>query len=162
MMKKELFGPTNPIGKWVRIGDRRFRVIGILASEGRSIGLDVQDLVITPVASAQAIFNTPSLFRIMVEAKTRDVVPYVIKQVTSILKRRHQGEEGRGGDGGRHVSGDGHGRRPDADRERGSSGPRVGADQALHGRGRHGQHGPRLHEPIGQRRARDRWRRRSL
>lgn len=92
-IKKELFGPTNPIGKWVRIGDRRFRVIGILASEGRSIGLDVQDLVITPVASAQAIFNTPSLFRIMVEAKTRDVVPYVIEQVTSILKRRHQGEE---------------------------------------------------------------------
>jgi putative ABC transport system permease protein len=92
-IKKELFGPVNPIGKWVRIGDRRFRVIGILASEGRSIGLDVQDLVITPVASAQAIFNTPSLFRIMVEAKTRDVVPYVIKQVTDTIKQRHQGEE---------------------------------------------------------------------
>ena len=92
-IKKQIFGAQNPIGKWLRIGDRRFRVIGILASEGRSIGIDVQDLVITPVASAQAIFNTPSLFRIFIEAKTRSVVPYVIDQVTSIIKKRHQGEE---------------------------------------------------------------------
>ena len=92
-IKKEIFGAVNPIGKWVRIADRRFRVIGILASEGRSIGLDVQDLVITPVASAQSIFNVPSLFRILVEAKSRDVVPYVIKQVTAVIKQRHQGEE---------------------------------------------------------------------
>ena len=92
-VKRELFGAANPVGQWLRIGDRRFRVIGILASEGRSIGLDVQDLVITPVASAQSIFNTPSLFRILVEAKTRDVIPYVINRVTETIKDRHQGEE---------------------------------------------------------------------
>ncbi|WP_455197270.1 ABC transporter permease [Kaarinaea lacus] len=92
-IKRELFGTTSPVGQWLRIGDRRFRVIGILASEGRSIGLDVQDLVITPVASAQAIFNAPSLFRILVEAKSRDVIPFVIKQITNIIKERHQGEE---------------------------------------------------------------------
>ena len=92
-IKRELFGTTNPVGQWLRIGDRRFRVIGILESEGRSIGMDVQDLVITPVASAQSIFNTPSLFRILIQAKTRDVVPYIIDKVTEIIKRRHQGEE---------------------------------------------------------------------
>ena len=92
-IKKELFGGQNPIGKWLRIGDRRFRVIGILASEGRSIGLDVQDLVITPVASAQAIFNRASLFRILVEAKSRSVIPYVIDKTIATIKERHQGEE---------------------------------------------------------------------
>jgi putative ABC transport system permease protein len=92
-IKRELFGTTNPVGQWLRIGDRRFRVVGILASEGRSIGMDVQDLVITPVAAAQSIFNTPSLFRILVEAKTRDMIPFVIREITDILKRRHQGEE---------------------------------------------------------------------
>jgi len=92
-IKKELFGGQNPVGKWLRIGDRRFRVIGILASEGRSIGLDVQDLVITPVASAQAIFNRASLFRILVEAKSRSVIPYVIDKTIATIKERHQGEE---------------------------------------------------------------------
>lgn len=92
-IKKEIFGPENPVGKWLRIGDRRFRVIGVLASEGRSIGLDVQDLVITPVASAQAIFNSASLFRILIEARSRSAIPYVIDQTIETIKKRHQGEE---------------------------------------------------------------------
>lgn len=92
-VKKELFGPANPIGQWLRIGDRRFRVLGILASEGRSIGLDVQDLVIVPVASAQSLFNKSALFRILVEADTRDEIPYVNNRIVEIVKSRHQGEE---------------------------------------------------------------------
>lgn len=92
-IKKELFGATNPLGQWLRIGDRRFRVLGILASEGRSIGLDVQDLVIVPVASAQSLFNKVSLFRILVQADTRNEIPYISKRIVDIIKNRHQGEE---------------------------------------------------------------------
>jgi putative ABC transport system permease protein len=89
---KELFGTETALGKWIRIGDRRFRVIGILASEGRSIGVDVQDLIIVPVASAQALFNSPSLFRIMVEAKSREAIPKVDKHILDTIQARHQGE----------------------------------------------------------------------
>lgn len=90
---KELFGSETALGKWVRIGDRRFRVIGVLASEGRSIGIDVQDLIIVPVASAQSLFNSPSLFRILVEAKNRDVIPRAKKHILDTIQERHQGEE---------------------------------------------------------------------
>lgn len=91
-VKRELFGPENALGEWIRIGDRRFRVIGVLASEGRSIGLDVQELAIIPAASAQALFNTPSVFRILVEAKTRESIPAVIQHVEQTIAERHQGE----------------------------------------------------------------------
>ena len=77
----ELFGSQSPLGQWLHLGDRRFRVIGVLATEGRSIGVDVQDIVIIPVASAQQLFNTPSLFRILVEAKT--ALP--LNQLNSLL-----------------------------------------------------------------------------
>ena len=92
-VKRELLGPENALGEWVRIGDRRFRVIGILASEGRSIGLDVQELAIIPAASAQMLFNTPSLFRILIEAKSRESVPAVISHVEQTIAERHQGEK---------------------------------------------------------------------
>lgn len=92
-LRKELFGSESALGEWLRIGDRRFRVIGILASEGRSIGLDVEDLVVIPVASAQALFNTPSLFRILVEARHRDSIPRASQDILSIIAERHQGEE---------------------------------------------------------------------
>lgn len=92
-VKRELFGPQNALGQWLRIGDRRFRVIGVLASEGRSIGLDVQELTIIPAASAQMLFNTPSLFRILVEARSRQSIPAVIHFAEQTIAKRHQGEK---------------------------------------------------------------------
>ncbi|HEC20037.1 MAG TPA: ABC transporter permease, partial [Gammaproteobacteria bacterium] len=92
-VKEELFGSRRAIGEWVRIGDRRFRVIGVMASEGRSIGVDVQDVVIIPVASAQQLFNTQSLFRILVEARRREAIPRVIEHLKQTIRKRHQGEE---------------------------------------------------------------------
>lgn len=92
-VRQELFGAEQAIGQWVRLGERRFRVIGVLGSEGRSIGVDVQDLVVIPVASAQQLFNKASLFRILIEAKHRESIPRVKDMVVETLKERHQGEQ---------------------------------------------------------------------
>jgi putative ABC transport system permease protein len=92
-VKQELFGVKPALGEWLRIGEYRFRVIGVLASEGRSIGVDVQDLVVIPLASAQAVFNTPSLFRILVEASSREAIPRAKQFVRDTITARHQGEE---------------------------------------------------------------------
>ena len=92
-VRRELFGASPALGEWVRIGERRFRVVGVLASEGRSIGVDVEDVVVVPVASAQALFNTPSLIRVLVEAQSREAIPRAREAVVSILRERHQGEE---------------------------------------------------------------------
>jgi putative ABC transport system permease protein len=92
-IRQELFGHEPAIGKWLRLGDRRFRVIGILGSSGRSLGVDLQELVVIPVASAQALFNSPGLFRILVEARSRDSVPRLQDQIRETIARRHQGEE---------------------------------------------------------------------
>jgi len=92
-VRNELFGSQRALGAWLRIGDRRFRVIGVLATEGRSIGVDVQETVIVPVVAAQMLFNTPSMFRVLVEARSRELIPRARADVASILKARHQGEE---------------------------------------------------------------------
>jgi len=92
-LKKELFGNDSPLGEWARIGDRRFRVIGVLAQKGQSLGLDMGDVVVIPVASAQALFNTSALFRIMVQANSRDVIPKAKKAILSMIRERHEGED---------------------------------------------------------------------
>jgi putative ABC transport system permease protein len=89
---RELFGNRRALGELVTLGDRRFRVIGVLGSEGRSIGVDVEELVVIPVASAQMLFNTNSLFRVLVEARGRDVIPRVKAHIESTIRDRHQGE----------------------------------------------------------------------
>jgi putative ABC transport system permease protein len=92
-VRRELFGAESPIGKWVRVGDWRFRVVGVLASEGRSIGIDLEELVVVPVAAAQALFDTPSLFRILVEARGRAAIEPAADDVRRIVAERHEGEE---------------------------------------------------------------------
>ena len=77
----------------MRIGDRRFRVVGTLASEGRSIGVDTQDVVIVPVAAAQALFDSYSLFRVMVEARSEEAIPRARKDILRIVRERHEGED---------------------------------------------------------------------
>jgi putative ABC transport system permease protein len=91
-VRQELFGAQPAIGQWVRIGDRRFRVSGILASQGQSLGFDTDELVIIPVASAQMLFNTPSLFRILVEARSREGLEPGRSDIETLLQLRHEGE----------------------------------------------------------------------
>lgn len=91
-VRNELFGAQSALGEWVRIGDRRFRVIGVLGGQGRSIGMDIDDVVMIPVASAQALFNSSSLFRIFVETRSREELDVAKDAIVSTLAARHQGE----------------------------------------------------------------------
>ncbi len=92
-VQAELFSQHSAVGESVRIGDRRFRVIGVLADEGRAVGLDLQEIVVIPVSSAQQLFNTESLFRILIQATDREALPRVREAVRDLLTERHQGEE---------------------------------------------------------------------
>jgi putative ABC transport system permease protein len=92
-MKRELFGNEQAVGQWVRLGDRRFRVIGVMSSQGESMGMRTDELVIIPVASSHQLFNNSGLFRILIEAKNRDAIVQVTKDAESILAERHGGEQ---------------------------------------------------------------------
>jgi len=90
---RELFGQQNALGEMVKLGGFRCRVIGILGSEGRSLGLDTEELVIVPVAFAQMLLNTEGLFRILVEAKDLGGLGRVKKHIADTIAKRHYGEE---------------------------------------------------------------------
>lgn len=92
-LRQELFGSNTVLGEWLRIGDRRFRVIGVLAKSGVSIGVDFDDMVIIPVASAQTLFDSPSLFRIINEARTPSAMEAAADDIRRIIKDRHEGED---------------------------------------------------------------------
>ena len=92
-LKRELFGQKSALGTWIRIGDRRFRVTGIMAKRGQSMGLDMGDVAVIPVASALNLFNTSSLFRILVEAGSREAIPKAEEAIRRIIRDRHEGED---------------------------------------------------------------------
>lgn len=90
---KELFNQQRVLGSWVRIGKYRYRVIGILGSKAQSIGLDMSNTVLIPVANAQSMFNAPSLFRIMLKLNNPEAASRVEEDVIRIIKKRHDDTE---------------------------------------------------------------------
>lgn len=90
---EQLFPHNQAVGQWLRINDRRFRVIGVLAKEGQSIGVGFDELVMVPVASAMALFDSHSLFRILIEAFSQDAMYKAMDDIKRIIKLRHEGEE---------------------------------------------------------------------
>ena len=92
-VRSEVFGSTPALGQFVRIGDRRFRVIGVLGSSGMGLGMNTDELAFVPVATALQMYNTNTLFRVIVEARNREAIPIAKEQVRETIKARHGGEE---------------------------------------------------------------------
>jgi putative ABC transport system permease protein len=90
---RELFRGEPPVGRWLRVGDRRCRVAGLLAKQGISVMVDVDTVVMIPVAMAQSLFNSAGLFRVLIQARSRDVMPAARRFVLDTFRERHHGEE---------------------------------------------------------------------
>jgi putative ABC transport system permease protein len=90
---RALFAEENPLGRMVRISGWRLRVVGVLSEGGHGMGMTTDELAILPAATAQAMLDTNTLFRILVEAGSREQIPEVKAGVLKSITQRHDGEE---------------------------------------------------------------------
>ena len=91
-LAQELFPGTDPVGQVVRVGDWRMRVIGVLEPRGQQLGLDMDDVVIVPVATAMKMLNRSGLFRLLIQVKSHADIERAKQAVVRLLSERH-GEE---------------------------------------------------------------------
>jgi len=92
-IRDELFGATSPLGEFLRLGDERFRVIGVMVPRGLSMGADLDEMVHVPVSRAMQMFNRTSLFRVLVEISSHEEIPRAKLAVIRLMAERHGGEE---------------------------------------------------------------------
>ncbi len=92
-MRDELFGRASPLGQRIRIGNDRFRVIGVMQSKGQMLGFDLDDTVYIPSEHAMAMFDRQSLMEIDVlynSEASADLVEHAIRRQ---LTARHGSED---------------------------------------------------------------------
>lgn len=92
-VQSELFRGRSALGQMLRIGDERFRVIGVNAQRGSSLGTDLDDVVLVPVERHLRMFNLTSLFRLLVEVGAHDDLPVARAAAIALLRQRHGDEE---------------------------------------------------------------------
>jgi putative ABC transport system permease protein len=93
VVAEELFRGRDPLGEWIRIGDARCRIIGVLSQTGVTGAFNTDEVVVLPIANVQQMFNAPGVFRIFVEAVSSERIREARQDIIDTIKARHQGEE---------------------------------------------------------------------
>jgi putative ABC transport system permease protein len=88
-----LFGERDPVGSQVTIAGVRFRVIGVFAPLGQSLGVDRDQEVHIPITTAQRVFETDRVDAMAVKAPDRATLDSLGTKVVALLEKRHPDSE---------------------------------------------------------------------
>ena len=93
----QLFGPFSPVGQTVRINNRAFTVIGVLAEQGGTAQGLLDDVMMMPITTVRFRLQANvtaqgelSVQTINVEASSDERMQEAEAQITAILRERHQ------------------------------------------------------------------------
>jgi putative ABC transport system permease protein len=89
----ELFGQANAVGEPIRVGGWRMRVVGVLAGQGTQMGLNMDEVVLVPVATGLRMANRTSLSRAMLEVHSLADMEAVKSRVIDVVIERHDEED---------------------------------------------------------------------
>ncbi|MDG6100613.1 ABC transporter permease [Dactylosporangium aurantiacum] len=90
---KTLFGDRDAVGQQITIAGVRFRVIGVFAQLGQSLGVDRDNEVHVPITTAQRLLGTNRVDGIAIKAPNRAEIDQLSGRIIAELARRHPGTE---------------------------------------------------------------------
>lgn len=89
-VKEELFGDSDAVGKFVKIRDKKFRVVGVFAPKGQSLLINFDELAIVPYTTAQLYLLGISHFHeIIVKVNSADNVAQSVLDIEETLRDSH-------------------------------------------------------------------------
>ncbi len=93
---RALFSNQDPIGKKIRIRNLSFRVIGVMAEKGSSLGINQDEVVFVPITvmadqltGQDNSHTSPTLQAIAVSAQSPESMSAAQYQITNLLRLRH-------------------------------------------------------------------------
>jgi putative ABC transport system permease protein len=94
---KDLFGDVEPVGKNIKINDKRFTVIGVMAPRGGGFfGISFDEIIAVPITTFQSRLFTQrtasgedAVQSIAVMVSSSEVMDTVKADIESVLRKRH-------------------------------------------------------------------------
>ncbi len=81
------FKNQNPIGQKVFVGNEKYTIVGVAEKSGVSLGVDHDNVVYIPLEAVHAQFGVDRLTEIVVDANSRELLPFVKKQINTVLSK---------------------------------------------------------------------------
>lgn len=92
-VKEKLFGGTSPVGETLRVGGKRFTILGVMEKKGEMMGDNLDDMVIVPITAAQDILDTDKLNGIIVWTHRTEDLTLARDRIRELLSGRHMRED---------------------------------------------------------------------
>ena len=90
---RELFRSENPLGKFIRIGGQRYRVIGVMQPKGSTLGFDLDDMAYIPADRALTLFNREGLMEVDVVFSEGTTSSQMLERIKAVMMKRHGQED---------------------------------------------------------------------
>jgi putative ABC transport system permease protein len=90
---RELFRSENPLGKFIRIGGQRYRVIGVMQPKGSTLGFDLDDMAYIPADRALTLFNREGLMEVDVVFSEGTTSSQMLERIKTVMIKRHGQED---------------------------------------------------------------------
>ena len=90
---RTLFGDRDPVGQQMTVAGVRFRVVGVFAPIGQSLGVDRDDEVHIPITAAHRLLDTTRVDALAVKAPDRAHLEELGRRIVAELSHRHPGTE---------------------------------------------------------------------
>lgn len=88
-LSRELFGEWDPVGQWVRLDGRRYRVVGRFISQSSNLGMDLAETALIPVERSLTQFNTEGLFRLVIQPLAGQGLDALTARLERLMQARH-------------------------------------------------------------------------
>jgi len=86
-IKEAFFGDENPIGKYIKIDNLKFRVIGVLEKQGKFLGLfSVDKQAVLPLGAFKRIFSKRGWMRLSVKVP-EDKISEGIDEISGVMRQ---------------------------------------------------------------------------
>ncbi len=90
-VRTELFGEEPAIGKYIRIGDKAFRVGGVLPKKGASTFFNIDKVIVIPYTTAQEYLLGINYYNeVMIRVNSPQVVERSVEDITATLRELHR------------------------------------------------------------------------
>jgi len=89
-VERELFGASEAVGEFIKIKDRKFRVVGVLDPKGQAAFFNFDELVIVPYTTAQLyLLGIDYFHEIIIKTEGPDFVARSVQDIERTLRESH-------------------------------------------------------------------------
>jgi putative ABC transport system permease protein len=86
------FGTANPVGQYIQVSGTSFKIVGVLAAKGSSLGQGGDNVVIVPLSTGQRLVGSTTISTIYLQGTSEDQMDVVMNEVKMAMASLYPGK----------------------------------------------------------------------